>query len=184
MNSQEISRKKKLTPGRVLRFLFARMRTRYFILRYGLHAGKRPMIMAGFSTTAHAKDIHLGDNVLISRGGHFRAGRNSKIAIGDNCLFGPSVIIETHNHGFSRTDIPMNQQQLTEKDIIIGNDVWVGARVVILQGVTIGDGAIVAAGAVVTKDVAPYSIVGGVPAKLIRMRKEDEHTQEKEEDGN
>lgn len=57
---------------------------------------------------------------------------------------------------------------------IIGNDVWIGANAIILQGVTIGDGAIIAAGAVVTKDVPPYAIVGGVPAKVIKYRFSDE----------
>jgi len=60
----------------------------------------------------------------------------------------------------------------------IGNDVWIGARAIVLDGISIGDGAVIAAGAVVTKDVPPYAIVGGVPAKLIRYRFEDDVIQE------
>lgn len=66
------------------------------------------------------------------------------------------------------------EQAVNKHKIIIGNDVWIGANVVILRGVTVGDGAILAAGAVVTKDVPPYTIVGGVPAKVIKKRFDDE----------
>ena len=68
----------------------------------------------------------------------------------------------------------MEQGFEEERPVVIGNDVWIGDRVIILPGVHVGDGSILAAGAVVTKDVPPYAIVGGVPAKLIRMRKNDD----------
>lgn len=64
------------------------------------------------------------------------------------------------------------------KPIIIGNDVWIGARVVILDGVKVGDGAVIATGAIVTKDVPPYAIVGGVPAKIIKYRASEEQIRE------
>ena len=90
-------------------------------------------------------------------------------------MMGSNVTVITHNHAFDRTDIPMMEQGFEEeRPVVIGNDVWIGDRVIILPGVHVGDGSILAAGAVVTKDVPPYSIVGGVPAKLIRMRKIDE----------
>lgn len=86
-------------------------------------------------------------------------------------MMGTDVVVITKNHAFNQTDIPMMQQGFEdERPVIIGNDVWIGDRVIILPGVHIGDGAIIAAGAVVTKDVPAYAIVGGVPAKLIRMR--------------
>ena len=76
------------------------------------------------------------------------------------------------NHAFDRTDIPMNQQGFTpEKPIVIEDDVWIGARVIILPGVHIGTGAVVGAGAVVTKDVPDYAVVGGNPARILKMRK-------------
>ena len=94
------------------------------------------------------------------------------ITIGKYVMMGPEVVIYTNGHSFDRTDIPMQQQGMKgEKSVHIGNDVWIGRRVMILPGVTIGEGAILAAGAVVTKDVPPYSIVGGVPAKLLSKRK-------------
>jgi acetyltransferase-like isoleucine patch superfamily enzyme len=85
----------------------------------------------------------------------------SKISIGEGCLFGEQVIIrDDDGHGIDNSprSAPIN----------IGNRVWVGTRAVILKGVTIGEGAVVAAGAVVTKDVPPRALVGGVPARMIR----------------
>lgn len=85
---------------------------------------------------------------------------------------GPDCIALTQNHAFDRVDIPMIQQGLQEeKKINIGNDVWIGQRVIILPGVTIGDGAIIGAGSVVTKNVNDYDIVAGNPARVIRNRK-------------
>ena len=102
-------------------------------------------------------------------------GINAKIYgtchIGRYVMMGTDVIIITRNHRFDRTDIPMMEQGFEEeRPVYIGNDVWIGDRVLILPGVHIGDGSIIAAGAVVTKDVPPYSIVAGVPARKIRDR--------------
>ena len=87
-------------------------------------------------------------------------------------MMGTDVVVITRNHSFERTDIPMMDQGFEEeRPVVIGNDVWIGDRVIILPGVHVGDGAVLAAGAVVTKDVPEYAIVGGTPAKVIRMRK-------------
>ncbi len=97
---------------------------------------------------------------------------NGDCTIGDHVMMGPGVVVITKNHSFDRTDIPMMFQGFEEeRPVVIGNDVWIGERVIILPGVHVGDGAILAAGAVVTKDVPPYAIVAGVPAKTIKMRK-------------
>lgn len=86
-------------------------------------------------------------------------------------MMGTDVTIITRNHRFDRTDIPMMEQGFEEeRPVYIGNDVWIGDRALILPGVHVGDGSIITAGAVVTKDVPPYSIVGGVPARKIRNR--------------
>lgn len=81
---------------------------------------------------------------------------------------GPDVTILTHN--IERTDIPMGQQGMRVSEVVIGNDVWIGMRVIMMPGVKVGDGAVIGAGSVVTKDVPDFAIVGGVPAKVIRYR--------------
>lgn len=94
------------------------------------------------------------------------------ITIGDDCIFATGVSMAAENHNFHRLDMPIRLQGATRKGITIGRDCWIGTKAVILDGVTIGEGCIVAAGAVVNKDVPPYSVVGGVPAKVIKNRKE------------
>ncbi len=130
-----------------------------------------------------------GDNVWIEKGAYFgngcgrKLGNNSGIGInarigkytfiGDDVMMGQDVLIFTRNHEFKDINIPIRRQGFTDySPVIIEDDVWIGARVIILPGVRIGKGAIISAGAVVTKDVEPYSIVGGVPARFIRSRKQ------------
>ena len=86
-------------------------------------------------------------------------------------MMGPDVTILTNTHNITRTDIPMGQQGSRVAGVTIGNDVWIGMRSIIMPGVKIGNGVVIGAGAVVTKDVPNYAIVGGVPAKVIRYRK-------------
>lgn len=127
----------------------------------------------------------LGEDVNIEAGAEFGGqvslGSRSSIGvdarivgpvrIGRDVMMGPECCIETSNHIFDRTDIPMIEQGHEEyRPVVIGDDVWIGGRVTILPGVTIGGGSVIAAGAVVTGDVEPYSIVGGVPAKLLKKR--------------
>lgn len=88
-------------------------------------------------------------------------------------MMGPECVIISRNHEFDRTDIPMRLQGYKDAEpCVIGNDVWIGRRVMSMPGVHIGNGCIIAAGAVVTKDVPDYAVVGGVPAKVIKFRKE------------
>lgn len=122
------------------------------------------------------KGADFGSGKGISIGDNSGLGINCKVRgpleIGANVMMGPDVVIMTNSHNFDRTDIPMNLQgSAPPKKVTIGNDVWIGTKVIILPGVTIGNGAILGAGAVVTKDVPDMAIVGGVPAKLIRSRK-------------
>jgi len=119
----------------------------------------------------NASNIYLGRDAHININCCVWPGEHSKIVLGDNLLMGPGVSIQAANHGTSREGIMMEQTR-TQKDIVIGNDCWLGSNVTILAGVTIADGCIVGAGAVVTKSITePYSIVGGVPAKVIGMRR-------------
>ncbi len=93
---------------------------------------------------------------------------NGGVSIGKNVMIAAHCIIVSSNHNFSRSDIPMNQQGLSSKGIIIEDNVWIGSGVKILDGVKIGSGSVIAAGAVVTKDVSQFSISAGVPARFIK----------------
>jgi len=97
-------------------------------------------------------------------------GCSGMISIGNNVMISPRVSIYAENHNFFRSDIPMKEQGVTRKDIVIEDDCWLAANSIILAGVTIGKGSIVAAGSVVTNSIPPYSIVAGIPAKVIKMR--------------
>ena len=127
----------------------------------------------------------FGTNVNIERNAVFspelEIGNNSGIGIdcevygpvtiGNNVMMGPEVVIYTSGHKHDRIDIPMMEQGSSEtQPVIIGNDVWIGRRAIIMPGVTIGDGVIVGAGAVVTKNIEPYMVAVGVPAKAIKSR--------------
>jgi len=114
--------------------------------------------------------LKIGNNVGINH--YCFIGVRGDIVIGDNVIFGPRVNVFSENHNYSNLEIPIKNQGVTKDKTVIGNDVWIGANVSITSGVTVGDGSIIAAGAVVTKDVPPYSIVGGVPAKVLKNRKD------------
>ncbi|MBR2927395.1 MAG: acyltransferase [Clostridia bacterium] len=131
----------------------------------------------------------FGKNVNIEKHAHFTPGLsigdnsgvgircevNGPVTIGANVMMGPEVVIYTQTHKYDRTDIPMCEQGSTEpSEVVIEDDVWLGRRAIIMPGVRIGKGSIIGAGAVVTKDVPPYSVVGGVPARVIRTRERNE----------
>jgi len=111
----------------------------------------------------------IGDNVGIAANA-FIAVRAS-VEIGDNTIIGPGISIHSENHVFSTLEQPIRLQGVSRRGIKIGCDCWIGARVLILDGVHIGDGVVVAAGSVVNRDLPDYAIAGGVPAKVIKNRK-------------
>lgn len=131
------------------------------------------------------KIAKCGDNVNIEKNAYFTpqltigdysgVGINCEVygpvTIGRHVMMGPEVVIYTSGHRFDRIDIPIMEQGASEtRPVKIGDDVWIGRRVIILPGVTIGEGCVIGAGAVVTKDVQPFSVVGGVPAKVLKTR--------------
>ena len=122
------------------------------------------------SSIRNAHNITVGSNSHINHLCCIWAGETSKIRLGANLLMGPGVMMFAGNHGSER-GTPMTFQPRRERDIEIGDDVWLGAGVVVTGGVRIADGVIVAAGAVVTKSIEqPYAVVGGIPAKVIGSR--------------
>ena len=112
--------------------------------------------------TDFGKNIHVGKFVFINAGCSFQD--QGGITIGDGCLIGHNTVIATLNHD----ENPAKRNDLHPAPVVIGKKVWVGSNATILPGVTIGDNAIVAAGAVVTKDVPPDTVVAGVPARILR----------------
>tara|TARA_B100000378_G_scaffold276221_1_gene273713 strand:+ start:1992 stop:2537 length:546 start_codon:yes stop_codon:yes gene_type:complete len=128
------------------------------------------------------KNSRIKRNVIIQGSGFFILeensylssycviGVNEKVKIGKNVMIADSVSIRDTDHVFTNIYEPMNKQGITTSPIIIEDDVWIGYGAVITKGVRIGKGAIIGANAVVTKNVEPYAIMGGVPAKLIRYR--------------
>jgi maltose O-acetyltransferase len=117
--------------------------------------------------------LQLGGGISIGSGSGLgvNCSVHGPITIGDNVMMGPDVTILTQTHNIERADIPMGLQGMRVAKVVIGNDVWIGMRVIIMPGIIIGDGAVIGAGAVVTKDVPAFAIVGGVPAKVIKYRK-------------
>lgn len=136
--------------------------------------GKQVSFGRGFTANGY-ENISVGNDVSIGERCMMLSTR-AKIVVGDHVMFGPQVSVITGNH---ITDIPgkymtsftdSDKRPEDDMDVIFEGDNWIGANSTILKGVTIGYGAVVAAGAVVSKDVPPFSYVGGVPAKVIKMR--------------
>ena len=119
-------------------------------------------------TTDCGKNISLGKEVFLNAGCRFQD--QGGITIGNGVLIGHNVVLATLNHD----PAPARRDWLHPAPIVIGDRVWIGSNATVLPGITIGDGAIVAAGAVVTKDVAPNTVVAGVPARLLRPLTEEE----------
>ena len=112
--------------------------------------------------TDFGKNIKVGEDVFINACCHFQD--HGGVTIGDGCQIGHNVVFATLNHGVA----PEERKHTIPAPVVLGKNVWVGSNSTILQGVTIGDNAIVAAGAVVTKDVPANTVVGGVPARVLK----------------
>lgn len=132
----------------------------------GKHAIIRPTNIYG---DAIGEGLKIGNNSSI--GPYSYIGCSGFIEIGDNVMMSPRVSIYAENHLFEHPDLTIKEQGVKREFVKIEDDCWIAANTVILAGVTIGRGSVIAAGSVVTKDVPPFSIVGGVPAKVIKSRK-------------
>ena len=127
------------------------------------------------------EDVVVKDNCYFGNGNKLKVGDRSQlgqnarlggtITIGDDVVMGPDVVMMATSHEFKDLNTPINMQGAKpEEPIVIGNDCWIGTRVIILPGVHIGNKCIVAAGAVVTRSFPDNCIIGGVPAKLLKIK--------------
>lgn len=146
----------------------------------GIEIGENTFVMHhaelhvyNFRNLPHA-GIKIGKNCLISEFNVLRG--QGGITIGDNVYTAPLVQMAAVNHVYNDPTVPIIQQGITAQGIVIEDNAWIGAGAIILDGVRVGKGAVVAAGAVVTQDVPPHTIVGGVPARVIKAITGDETT--------
>ena len=178
------SKQKKSKPARLLKAATNLLRPSLFVhlvrlanfqSNYHLEAVRRmkrgkDTQLAPDMMISNGERIELGDRSAFGHGVTLLAGQNSgRIIIGRDVMVGPYCTLTCASYGFN-LGVPASQQPMLEEDIRIGDDVWLGAMAMVMPGVTIGDHAIVAANAVVTRDVAAWSIVGGVPARVIGQR--------------
>lgn len=145
------------------------------------------VVFREYVTVTQPENLYIGHDVLFNVGVHIQAskridiGSNTHFApycilygpleIGDKCAIAAHTVFASVGHTYDRPDIPFVDLPAQSAKIVLEDNVWIGANASIIAGVTIGTGSIVGAGAVVTHDVPPYSVVGGVPARLIRSRR-------------
>ena len=147
------------------------------------YCGKGVHIRPTYSVIKGLRNLSIGDNTIISKGATIYC-TDAPLTIGKNVGLGPNPTIVTGDHridviGKYMMDITSSEKRSNDDlPVVIEDDVWTGANVTILKGVTIGHGSVIAAGAVVTQSFPPYSIIGGVPAKLIKMRFTEEQAKE------
>lgn len=121
----------------------------------------------------HGASFGRGDKIIIGdrSGIGINARLDGPVRIGKDVMMGPEVMIYAHGHAFDDVTTPMIEQGFSEAaEVVIEDDVWIGARAILLPGVRIGTGSVVGASAVVTKSVAPYSVVAGNPARVVKTR--------------
>src|SRR5690606_18608064 len=135
----------------------------FLVKKYLKSCGVNPRVKKGAEMSPNAM---LGDFSELGT----RCMIQANVHIGNNVIMGPDVKIYSRNHNFDSLEIPIQQQGKKYYHTHIGNDVWLGANVIVTAGCNIGNHVVIAAGAVVTKDVPDYAIIGGVPAKVLKYR--------------
>ena len=163
---------------------------RYFAYRPLFKKTKGKFRIDSGVTISGFENIEIGEFAHIQRNSHifavdaqlrlgykFFLGINSQlyavredILIGDYCMIAPNCVLVSDNHRFDNISLPIMEQGFDKGKIVLENDIWIGSNVVILKGVKIEEGSVVAAGSVVNKDIESYSVVGGVPIRLIKKR--------------
>ena len=134
----------------------------------GVIVGKRTALLSGIQVSSG--ELSIGDEVFINTDCRLACG--GRISIGDYCQIGARVTFETVSHQLAF--VKNGKRPSDFSPIVVAENVWIGSGAILLPGITMGKGAVVAAGAVVTNDVEPYSVVGGVPAKKIRILESDQ----------
>lgn len=135
---------------------------------YGIQACNTSRVLS-HTTIYHPQNLKMGEHSLIST--YCQINAKAGVEIGKHVLIGPNNFIWTQNHNYIDRSVPIRLQGYSEAPVVIGDDVWIAARCIILPGVHLGTGTVVAAGAVVTKSTEPFAVVAGVPAKQIGDRK-------------
>lgn len=142
--------------------------------RAAIELGDCTRVMRGAYLCSYVSNAREGEG--IRAGARCWIGINAVLAsgqgglfLGNDVLIGPQAVLVTGDHDFSRLDLPATQRDYTGRPITIGDNVWIGAGAVVLGGVNVGANAVIAAGAVVTRDVAAGTVVGGVPANVIKV---------------
>lgn len=141
---------------------------RNLTLKNNVNIGSFSQIVISVSLDNIGEHITIGNNVGIGEFAYI--GGAGGVTIGDNVIVGQYLSLHPENHNYSNKDLLIREQGVSRKGIIIGEDCWIGSKVTILDGVTIGKGCVIAAGSVVNKSFPDNVIIGGVPAKILKDR--------------
>jgi acetyltransferase-like isoleucine patch superfamily enzyme len=135
-----------------------------------LRLGRWSWIGHGSKIRVHEGQVELGAKTVL--GQEITISAYQHVSIGRECVVADRVMLIDFDHGASESDRPIRLQGIYKRDVVVGSNVWIGYGAQILRGVTVGDNAVIGTNSVVTKDVPANAVVGGVPARLLRMREE------------
>jgi len=144
--------------------------------RQGVEIGD-DVVIGPYSVIRASMLTRLGEGVRIGKRSAMDAysyiGAGGGVFIGDCVIMGQHVSFHAENHQYDRLDVPIREQGITRKGIVIEDDCWVGSNVTFLDGVRVGRGCVIAAGTIVRGEIPAYSVVAGVPGRVIKTRKEE-----------